>query len=117
MCLCGLLPRCVSSDVCIYWLALNDLLIVNKYLVYTKLVVVTLWILKTMSVFVYPTGKRLSCAPPDPRSRTTAPRSHHTATLGVPGERSGAAVHFGKRGAWKAIPGTGLLGPRYGGGS
>ena len=56
-------------------------------------------------------------AEPTPRGRATAPRPPHTATLGVVGERSGAAVQLGERGAWKGAPGDGLARFRYGGGA
>ena len=56
--------------------------------------------------------------PPGPPRHATAPRSPHTAAQGVIRERSGANSQLGERGVWKgALPGTGLIGPRYGGGS
>ena len=65
-------------------------------------------------VYLCLAGRRLSRAPPD---RTTAPGPPHTAAQGVIGQRTGAAVQLGDRGAWNALPGTVLLGPRDGGGS
>ena len=50
------------------------------------------------------------------RGRATAPCPPHTAAQGVIGERWGANSQLGTRGVWKgAFPGTGLVGPRYGG--
>ena len=49
--------------------------------------------------------------------RATVPRPLHTAALGAPGERRGAAVQLGERVAKKgALPGSGCLIPRMGGG-
>ena len=53
-----------------------------------------------------------------PRGHATAPRPPHTAAQGVIGERSVGNAKLCKRAAWKgALPGTGLVGPRYGEGS
>ena len=55
---------------------------------------------------------RISC------NRAIAPYPPHTAAQDVFGDTTGAAVQLGERGEWEgALAGTGLLGPRYGGGS
>ena len=46
-----------------------------------------------------------SATGPPASDHGTVPRPPHTAALGVPGERTGAAVQLGERGAWKgALP-------------
>ena len=53
-----------------------------------------------------------------PRGRATASRPAHTAAKVIIGEDLGANAQLGERGAWKgALPGMGLLGPRYCGGA
>ena len=55
-------------------------------------------------------------APPGPRGRAIAPCPLHAAARRTFGKRTGPNAELGERGASKrALPRTGLLGPRYGG--
>ena len=71
---------------------------------YRSVVMVTVtsvWIITPAFVLVYVPSSFLTPAVPEHqpthRGRATVPRPPHTAALGVPGERTGAAAKLGER--------------------
>ena len=74
------------------------------------------WIFRTCWVRACPRGTGSPDRHWTPRARATTPRPSHTAALGAPGKRRGAAVELGERGAWEgALPGTACSVPGNGG--